>query len=250
MPSRDDVRELMSRPEFQYPKSIAERIGDWIGERLDRLFDRVGMPDTGLGGGSLGGGVGSIVAWLLIVLAAAAVIAVIVITVRQWRPRAREEELLSEAEVEHRRRAGQWARDAERHEAAGQWKLAIRARLRELVRTLVDRRQVADLAGRTTGELVDDIALTTPAATAAFEEACLLFELPWYGEWPTGAEENARFRELAAAVLAAPVEHHMDGRPVAEPGREVLVGVGSPDRGGGPGGAVHGGGAGRHGAVR
>lgn len=227
MPGRDDVRELMSRPEFQYPKSLAERVGDWIGERIDRLFERLNLPDVGVGGSSFGGGVGSIVAWLLIVVALAAVIAVIVVTVRRWRPRTRDVEELSEAEVEHRRRAGQWARDAERHEAAGEWKLAIRARLRELVRTLVDRRQVADLAGRTTGELVDDIGFSTPAAMDAFEEACLLFELPWYGELPTGAAENARFRELASAVLEAPVERTVQGGPVAETARiEVLVGAG------------------------
>jgi hypothetical protein len=125
--------------------------------------------------------------------------------------------------VEHRRRAGEWADDAERFEAAGEWKLAVRARFRELVRTLVDRRQVADLAGRTTGELRDDLATTTPGATDAFDTACLLFELPWYAHVDTGAAENARFTAAAAAVLAAPVERTVDDRPVTAVGAVVVA---------------------------
>jgi hypothetical protein len=95
----------------------------------------------------------------------------------------------------------------------------MRARYRELVRTLVDRRQVADLAGATTRELLDDVAVTTPAAASEFESACLLFELPWYADVPTGPEENRRIRELSASVLAAEVERRIDSLLQVEPGR-------------------------------
>ena len=88
----------------------------------------------------------------------------------------------------------------------------MRARYRELVRTLTDRRQLPDIAGRTTGELRGDLDRTTPAASSDFDAACLLFELAWYADVPTGPDESERFRAAAAAVLAAPVARsHDDG---------------------------------------
>jgi hypothetical protein len=122
-------------------------------------------------------------------------------------------------DTEHRRAASQWASDAARYEADGEWKLAIRARFRELVRTLVDRAQVADLPGRTSGELLADLARTTPAAGDDFQTAALLFELPWYADVPTGEDENTRFRAAATKVLAAEVLERLDAGPVARVGR-------------------------------
>jgi len=224
VPDRDHVREVMARREFQYPRSIMERIGDWIADKLDHLFNRLSVP--GASGSAFGGGVGSLIGWLMILLALAAVVAVVVIVVRHWMPRSRDDgEALSATEVEHRRKAREWASEAERLEADGEWKLAVRARHRELVRTLVDRRLVADLAGRTTGELRGDIDETTPSAAEEFDTACLLFELPWYGHVATGEEENRRFKAAAAAVLAAPVLRQVGDHPVAAAGAVVVMGA-------------------------
>ncbi|MEO2106551.1 MAG: hypothetical protein ABGZ36_13005 [Actinomycetota bacterium] len=208
----------MARPEFQYPKSLMERVGDWVAQRLENLFDD--LPGVDVPAGSFGGGAGSLIGWLLIILALAAVLAVVVVAVRHWVPRVDDDSgKLSEAEAEHRRRASEWAREAQDHEGRGEWKLAMRARYRELVRTLVDRKQVADLAGLTTRELLQDVATTTPGATADFESACMLFELPWYADVPTGPVENARIRSLSEAVLAEPVEQTVDAAMVAAAGR-------------------------------
>jgi hypothetical protein len=208
---RDDVREVMARPEFAYPRSLWERITDWIGDRLADL-----LPGGAGPGGSFGGGIGTLVGWAIIFAGLAAVVVLVVVAVlRRVRLTPGEgEPPLGEVEREHRRRASDWAAEAAELEAAGQWKLAVRARHRELVRTLVDRGQVADLAGRTTGELRDDLHSTTPSASEPFDTACLLFELPWYADLPTGPDESARFRAAAAAVLAAPVEGTLDRRPV------------------------------------
>lgn len=213
-PSRDEVREVMARPEFQYPKSLMERLGDWLGERLDDLFGRT--PDPGVPNTTFAGGIGPVVGWLIIVVAVAVVVVVVVVVVRNWVGKASpEEEPLSDTELEHRRRAKEWAGEASDHESRGEWKPAVRARFRELVRTLTDRRQVVDLAGRTTGELRDDMAATTPDAADAFDTACLLFELPWYADVPTGEAENRLFKQAAATVLAAPVEHRVGDVPAA-----------------------------------
>ncbi len=220
-PGRSEVEEVMRRAEFQYPKSFMERIGDWVAERLERLFDD--LPGVDVPAGTFSGGAGSLIGWLMIALAVAAVAVVVVVAIRRWVPTAPDdEEPLSEVEAQHRRTARQWAGDAERHEAAGEWKLAMRARYRELVRTLVDRRQVADVAGATTRELLGDVEVTTFAAARDFESACLLFELPWYADVPTGPQENRRIRELSASVLAAEVDQPIDSLLQVEPGRVEL----------------------------
>lgn len=195
---REDVREVMSRPEFSYEPSFMERIGDWIADQLDKLFPEA--PGTG---STFGGGVGPLVGWILIVAVVVAAAVVIVVVVRNRVKVPARERDATESEVEHRRKADQWARDAAAFEAEGRWKEALRARYRELVRTLVDRRQLPDIPGRTTGELRADLAVTTPDATVAFDRASLLFELAWYTDVPTGADENREFRRLAGAVLDA-----------------------------------------------
>lgn len=211
---REDVRDVMSRREFSYEKSITERIGDWLAERLEDLF---GGPAGA--GGTFGGGVGSVIAWVIIGLAVAGAVAAVVVALRRRQRRGRDdgEPALSEVEVEHRRSSVDWAREAARFESEGRWKEALRARFRELVRTLVDRRQVPDVAGRTTGELRGDLSATTPGAAEDFDTACLLFELAWYAHVPAGAEEVRRLREAAAVVLAAPVQDRFGGAEQATP---------------------------------
>ncbi len=199
------VQEIMSRSEFDYGPSWFDQLAEWIGKQLERLFGNVEMSESPQGGEFLGG-IGYFVAWFLIIAAVIAVIGVVVyVLVKRVRPRDGDDTPATETEIEHRRAAAAWRSDAERLEADGEWKLALRARYRELVRTLTDRRQLPDIAGRTTGELRDDLGATTPSASADFDTASLLFELAWYADVPTGPEENARFRSAATGVLAAPV---------------------------------------------
>lgn len=200
--TRDEVRELLAGGEYDYEPSWMERFFEWLGEQLDKL-----LPDAEptSGGGVFMGGIGTVLAYLIIIVAVVAIVAAIVyVLVRRVRRPEREDEPESTIEVEHRRSVRQWQGDAAAHEAAGEWKEALRARYRALVRELTDRGQLPDIAGRTTGELRADLATTTPAAAADFDTASLLFELPWYADAPTGPAENEQFREAAAAVLAAP----------------------------------------------
>lgn len=206
---RDDVRDVLARPEFDYSPSVVERFFEWIGEQLAKLF----QPGEGTAaGGSFGGGIGALFGWLLIVAAVVAIVVVLFWVVRNRTRRARSEpeEPLSPLEVEHRRGANEWMSDAQRWESSGEWKEALRGRYRNLVRVLVDRRQLPDVPGRTTGELRSDLDSTTPDAHDAFDTCCLLFELAWYADVPTGPEENRRFRASADRVLAAQAADHFD----------------------------------------
>ena len=194
---RDHLHEVLSRPEFERHKNLLERFFDWLARQLRKL--------GGAGGGSWGG-VGSILQWLLIAALVVGVLALAWWVIRNWvrGPRAdRSEGFDTEHEV--RRTASEWRTSAEHFEASEEWKDAIRCRYNELVALLVERQPIADVPGRTTGEYRLEVAQLVPSVFEPFSEATLLFELPWYGDRPTGRDENRRFRDLAAEVLAAPV---------------------------------------------
>lgn len=94
-------------------------------------------------------------------------------------------------------------RQAERHEAAENWRFAIRARYSALVGVLAEAGVVRRRAGRTTGEYDREVATNAPEAASAFHDATSLFEWVWYGERQPGAADAHRFRDLAADVRRA-----------------------------------------------
>lgn len=72
--ARAAVRDVMARPEFDYSPSTLERISEWIGEQLSKLF----APAETAAGGSFGGGIGTLFGWLIMLAAVAALVAVAV----------------------------------------------------------------------------------------------------------------------------------------------------------------------------
>jgi hypothetical protein len=186
------ARQVLDRDEFKDQTTILQRILDWIG-------DHVPTPDTSSAGQGGSGLVGNIV---LLVVAAALVFGLVKVAqgIRRLPPKARDPGPV--LDVEERRPAKAWRRDAEEHEAAGRWREAMLARYRELVTTLIDAGALVDVPGRTSGEFRVELAAAQPSHATAFTEATDLFERAWYGAEPTGPEENARFRALAAQVTA------------------------------------------------
>ena len=200
---REQVRKVMSQPAYRYEPTLLERIGRRLSEWLQRLFENLNVP--GASAGTFGGGAGTVVAWVLIVLAlAVAVYAVVRAVQRRVRKPPADDTPATTTDVEHERRAKDWADEATRMEREGRFKDAVRARYREMVRTLVDRDQLPDVPGLTTGELRLALGRTTPTAADAFDRACTTFELAWYAELPVEADDLAGLRAAAAEVLAAP----------------------------------------------
>ena len=186
---RQRAHEILQRPEFGRHESLVQRILNWIGD----LFSKITF---GLGGGP--GFLGNLVSLAIV----AAIVVVLVLIVRSLLGRTRppkptkDDELT--IELEDGRDASDWRSDAERFEAAGQWREAMRARYRELVRTLIDDRVLDDLPGRTTGEYRAEFQARR-ANAAPFIELTELFEAVWYGGVETDAADNQRFRRLADA---------------------------------------------------
>ncbi len=190
-PSTSDQKadEILDRSEFR-------RAGPGLFDRALRwLSDGVATLISGL----FVGGVGSAVAWVIL---AAAVALVVVVAVRVGRTvQADPTRPGPSLQVEVRRSPIEWRHEAEQFEARGQWKPALRCRYRALVADLVARKVVRDLAGHTTGEYRADVAAALPEAAADFGGATELFERAWYGDRPTGPDENAHFRDLADRVV-------------------------------------------------
>jgi hypothetical protein len=185
---RQRAHEILQRPEFGRHESLLERIVSWIGD----LFAKITF---GLGGGP--GFLGNLVSLAIV----AGIVFVLVLIVRSLlgrtrlpKPTAADELTI---ELEEGRDAADWRSDAERFEAAGQWREAMRSRYRELVRLLIDDGVLADLPGRTTGEYRGEFVRARAAQADSFRELTELFEAVWYGGVETDAADNQRFRLLA-----------------------------------------------------
>lgn len=144
----------------------------------------------------------SVVAWIVVAIVVAVMVLVVIHLVRslQREPATPEQTGVEVSLDERRRRWRDWIGEAERLEAAGDWKEGLRARYRALVALLVERDAVRDLPGRTTGELRAELAERVPPASPPFSSASELFEHVWYGAVATGPAESQRFQALAGEV--------------------------------------------------
>jgi len=196
---RERTDEILGRDEFlPPPETLLQRIGRWIAEHLlNRESDREVAPARPGGGGS------APLTVLFLALAAAAVFLAARFLLRQPRRSGTDVEDEPEAEVVQPRTVDQWLSAAERHEAAGEWKDGLRCRFRALVERLTERGVVPEIAGRTTGELRDDVRAASPRSGADFAGAADLFDRAWYGALDTGPDEARRFAEYADHVLAS-----------------------------------------------
>jgi hypothetical protein len=202
----DEIRrradEILAGPAYQAPEpSFVERAAQWIAEQLRRLIPNLPSPGPTPPEGSMGA-----LNWIAVTLILGVAAFLVYVGVSRWRGLGRRRtgsDPLVLTETEARRLPDEWLAEAGRFEAGGRWRDALRCRFRALVGELIERGVARDLPGRTSGELRRDVRRRAPDAAVAFEEASRLFDDAWYGAKPTGEDESARFRALAAAVLEA-----------------------------------------------
>jgi hypothetical protein len=179
--------EILSRPEFQEPaKSWFEQAGAWLQETVGRVLGEL-----------LGSGAASIVTWLVL---AAGIAVIAFVGVRIARTTQRDPGVAVTRPGDDRRRSIDWSKEADRLEASGRWRDALRARYRAMVADLVERQVLRDIPGRTAGEHRAEITHRAPAVASEFAGASELFEEAWYGDAATGPDEVQRLRALSGAV--------------------------------------------------
>lgn len=192
---RDLADEILSRPEYQESESLLERITREIDELLADLIPGV----------SPGGAMANILAWFILALFVAVIVALVVWAVRAggWGRSSRlaKQDAVILASQEHRT-TSDWLDEAIRHESEGRWREGLLCRYRALVTELVRRGVIAELAGRTAGEFLQEVAQRQDDLVSTFRPATELFEEAWYGGVETGPDERDRFAALADAALA------------------------------------------------
>ena len=194
----DEIRrgadEILSRPEFREPtRSLYQRALDWIGERLGDVL-----------GALVSGGAGSVIAWLLLLAAVVAVAYLVFRAVQRDRRRKGPAAPGAAVDVERdeRRAPEAWDADADRFEAEGRWRDAVRCRYRSLVARLARAGVVEEVPGRTAGEYRTLVASARPPVAEPFAGATTVFERAWYGNEDTGPDDSASLRRLADQVTA------------------------------------------------
>ncbi len=186
--ARRAVEAILARPEFAgQRRSWLDRARGWIFEQLGQLIDTL-----------LGSGAGSALGWT--VAAVLAVVAV-VFAVRFSRGVRPDPNTAAGPTAGPRRSAVNWRALAARHEAAGEWRPAMRCRWRALVAELAGQGLLEEAPGRTAGEYRRQLSAALPRAATDFDVATGLFEAAWYGDRPTDAAQVERLRSLAERVL-------------------------------------------------
>ena len=192
---RRGAEEILARPEFQEPpRSLYQRVLDWIG---DRLADAIGA--------LISGGTGAVVAWVLLAVVVGVVGLLIVKAVQRDRRRrdGADDGPAIGVTTDERRPAEAWSAEAERLEAEGRWREALRCRYRALVATLARTGVVEEVPGRTAGEYRTLVTRTKPPVAEPFAGATDLFERAWYGSEDTGPDDRDAFRRLADRVTSS-----------------------------------------------
>lgn len=92
---------------------------------------------------------------------------------------------------------------ADRYAAEGKFDLAVRERLRAIVRRLVDHAVITNVPGWTVTELADAASQALPAVGGALASASGIFSGIWYGQMPAGRGDDLRMRGLVSEVDAA-----------------------------------------------
>jgi hypothetical protein len=182
------IDAILARREFvPEPRSLLERAWDWVldqlGELLGALFDA---------------GAGSAVGWVVVALFSLVAVA---LAVRFSRRLHSDPVVAGPSGGSPRRSVTDWRADAAAHEAAGNWRAALRCRWRALVADLAGRGLVEEVPGRTAGEYRRQVASALPSVAPDFDAATNLFEAAWYGDRPADADQAERLRLLSERVL-------------------------------------------------
>jgi hypothetical protein len=193
-PSRDPreihraVDEVLARPEYRpAARPLLDQIWSWL---LDKLAALLSGLSTTTAGSIIG-----------VVLFVGILVLLGLLVARFARTMSRSPEVAAAIVARPRREAAEWRAEAEIHEAAGEWRLAVRCRYRALIADLARLGVVDEVPGRTSGEYLGEVGRNLPSAAEAFGGATRVFERAWYGRRPTGSGDAASFRQLAGSVL-------------------------------------------------
>ncbi len=180
--AREEAERELSKPIYSVgEESLIEEAIQWVLERVTEVFNRTVSVTPG--------GLPSL---LLIIIA----IVVLIVLIRLGLGPARLRDALTD-----RRRgakamtANEYRAEADRLAAEGDYKEAVRARFRAVIRELEERGVLDPRPGRTAGEIAREGSAAVPAVAPDLRAAAGTFDQVWYGRRPAVADDYATVRE-------------------------------------------------------
>jgi hypothetical protein len=174
-------RELSKRIYRRAQPSWFERVLRAILNRIGRLLNEASSVVPGGLPGLL----------LLVVI----VVALIVVLRMKLGPVRRRQDLLTDLSGTAPRSAQDYRDEAAAFAAAGDWREALRARFRAVIRQLEERGVLDQRPGRTAGEIAAEAGAAMPSIAASMRAVADVFNEVWYGDRP--ASEAAYNRVVA-----------------------------------------------------
>jgi hypothetical protein len=192
--ARRAVADVLSRAEYAgLEPNPFERARDVVLAAIGRALDAL----AGTGAGTAAG-------YLVLVVLLALVVALLWRFVRGLRPDVSVAGPLTD---EVGRSPQEWQAEADAHEAAGEFREAVRCRYRALIAVLASAGLIEEIPGRTAGEYLTAIRSDLPGAAEPFAEATAVFEVAWYGPGDVTADDAAAARDaVRRAERAAGVD--------------------------------------------
>ena len=189
---RDSADDILSRPEYQpEPLSLLDRAWNWMNEQFAEAL-----------GSLLGTGGSYLVGWTLLAVLAGLLGWFLFRVMPRKRLRRNVVEPSIEADVRAIASRTDWLEQARIAEAEGNWREAVRARYRAMIAGLIDRQEVVDFEGATSGEYRRSFE-PGPPRSDSLGQATDAFEQIWYGGSPAAADDSSRLEELAGRTLGS-----------------------------------------------
>ena len=188
--ARQWAQDELSKSIYHQGESLADRLGRWLSELLNRLFEA---------------GTGTSIPPAGYLLGALVVVALIVIATRVAIPAARQRRRRGVAMLlGDDARTAQHIRDAARTAAqAGDHTAATLEYFRAVVRGCEERLIIDDRAGRTAREAAGDIAASLHPHAAELRRAATTFDALCYGHRDGTTQDSSRMDTLESEVRRA-----------------------------------------------
>jgi hypothetical protein len=185
--AQDAAATELGRPIYQESRpGLAERVVQWLYEQITELLDRASEASPG-----------GVPGLLLICLLVVGAVVALRLGLGPVRRSARVEEALF---VGGPRSAADHRAAADAHAAAGRWDLAVRERLRAVIRSLEERGLLEPRAGRTADEAAAEAGRALPDCAADLRSAALTFDDIWYGGGTASQADDRQLRDLDERV--------------------------------------------------